>query len=414
MNIVVVDDDNIIRMGLAKIVEKLSDDYKVSASFQNGALALEYLKKNGQDIDLVITDIKMPLMTGVELIEASISELEKPPLFIVLSGYDEFTYVRDSMKFGAFNYLLKPIKKDELKHVMEEVKEKINDNRNNDIIFNKSIDILKKDFFKSILFSNKELGKKNENPLLRNMQLDENYVYKMIVVDRNDQSINLITPFIKEVIGEYEGIEYSSFYYKNIIYIVFYINNRKHSDFNEIIESIVEKADFFIENKINMYVLETTEEVWKLREQSNLVRNVRERILDDMPPKKYFLDNETKLAEIFKEEKNLSNDITVIKLAKEYIINNFNNNITLKDVADVVFLSQNYLSELFKKEIEEGFYEFLSNYRIKKAKEILITTNLKVYEVAKMVGYNDSITFGRAFKKITGTTPNNFRNNKEN
>lgn len=71
------------------------------------------------------------------------------------------------------------------------------------------------------------------------------------------------------------------------------------------------------------------------------------------------------------------------------------------------------MSELFKKEIGEGFYEFLSNYRIKKAKEILVTTNLKVYEIAKMVGYNDSISFGRAFKKITGTTPNNFRNNKE-
>ena len=56
----------------------------------------------------------------------------------------------------------------------------------------------------------------------------------------------------------------------------------------------------------------------------------------------------------------------------------------------------------------------MNSYRIKKSKEILITTNLKVYEVAKMVGYNDSISFGRAFKKITGTTPNNFRNNKEN
>ena len=91
---------------------------------------------------------------------------------------------------------------------------------------------------------------------------------------------------------------------------------------------------------------------------------------------------------------------------------NYNKNISLKDVADEVFLSQNYLSELFKKEIGEGFYDFLSKYRIKKAKEILLTTNLKVYEIAHMVGYNDSITFGRAFKKITGTTPNNFRNNR--
>ena len=65
---------------------------------------------------------------------------------------------------------------------------------------------------------------------------------------------------------------------------------------------------------------------------------------------------------------------------------------------------------MFKKELNEGFYDFLSNYRINVSKQLLLTTNLKVYEIAERVGYNDSITFGRAFKKITGTTPNGFRN----
>lgn len=109
-------------------------------------------------------------------------------------------------------------------------------------------------------------------------------------------------------------------------------------------------------------------------------------------------------------EKNTQTNLTAIKLAKEYIIKNFNKNITLKEVADAVFLSQNYLSELFKKELNEGFYDFLSNYRINVSKQLLLTTNLKVYEIAERVGYNDSITFGRAFKKITGKTPNGFRN----
>lgn len=65
----------------------------------------------------------------------------------------------------------------------------------------------------------------------------------------------------------------------------------------------------------------------------------------------------------------VNNNITVIKLAKDYIINNYNKNISLKDVADEVYLSQNYLSELFKKEIGEGFYDFLSKYRDKKSKK---------------------------------------------
>ncbi len=120
MKIIVVDDDNIIRMGLTKMIEKIDESYEVISSFQNGALTLEYLKNHSKEVDLVITDIKMPVMTGIELIENSIKELDKSPLFLVLSGYDEFNYVRDTMKMGAFNYLLKPIKRDELKKILKE------------------------------------------------------------------------------------------------------------------------------------------------------------------------------------------------------------------------------------------------------------------------------------------------------
>lgn len=413
MRILVVDDDNIIRRGLIKIIESLSNENNVVGNFQNGLLALEYLKKNEEEVDLVITDIKMPIMTGVELIESAIGELKKPPMFVVLSGYDEFSYVRDTMKFGAVNYLLKPIKKDELKEIIEEARYKLSSIKNNEEILNKSVEVLKKDLFKNILFSSKELESKNVNSLLKNMQLDENYIYKLIVVDKNNKSgNNFISTFIKSLLEICDRIENTIFYYKDSIYMILYINIKLYVNKNEIIEHIVEKVDIFVENNMNVYVLETIDQVCKLREQANLIRKIKENISEDIKPNKYLLDNEDKLSKIFIENLDSSN-ITVIKLARDYIINNFNKNVTLKDVADEVFLSQNYLSELFKKELGEGFYDFLSKYRIKKAKEILITTNLRVYEIAQKVGYNDSITFGRAFKKITGMTPNNFRNDTE-
>lgn len=413
MRILVVDDDNIIRKGLIKVIERLSDDNKIVDSFQNGALAFEYLKENEGTVDLVITDIKMPIMTGIELIEKAIVELKNPPLFVVLSGYDEFSYVRDTMKFGAFNYLLKPIKKDELNGIIEEAKDKLIAIKNKEEILNKSVEVLKKDLFKNILFSNKDIENRNVTPLLEDMQLDENYIYKLIVIDKSNKiNSNLISVFLKTLSDIYSEIENSIFYYKDSIYLVFYINIKECINTNEIIKNIVESTDIFVENNMNVYILETIDEVWKLRRQASLVKKVKENILKDIKPSKYLLDNEEKISEVFIENSD-SNNITVIKLAKEYIINNFNKNITLKDVADEVFLSQNYLSELFKKEIGEGFYDFLSKYRIKKAKEILITTNLRVYEIAQKVGYNDSITFGRVFKKITGVTPNNFRNNTE-
>lgn len=410
MKIVVVDDDKIIRMGLSTILKRLFNQHEVICDFPNGALVLEYLKKNEGKVDLVITDIKMPVMSGIELIENAEKELNRPPIFIVLSGYDEFNYVRDSMKAGAFNYLLKPIKKDELSRVIGEVEIKIENNKKESKLILKSIEVLKKDFFKQILFSNNNINYKEDKLLLNNIQLDEGYIYKMIVIQKNENNI-IIKDFIKNILNKYNWMEYSYFYYDEYIYLIFYFNQTQLSNINMVIENIENETDVFINDDRNVYILEQTDKVWQLREYSKLVKKVKENLYYDNISKKYFLNQSNKLSEILENNNNNSN-ITVINLAKKYIINNFNKNITLKDVADEVFLSQNYLSELFKKEIGEGFYDFLSNYRIKKAKEILLTTNLKVYEIAKNVGYNDVITFGRTFKKITGTTPNNFRNSK--
>lgn len=415
MRIIVVDDDKIIRMGLIKILNKLFEEYEIVGDFQNGALALDYLKANEGQVDLVITDIKMPVMTGIELVKSSINELKSPPLFLVLSGYDEFTYVRDTMKYGAFNYLLKPIKKDELKRVIEEVEIKLQELKKKDKIMNKSIELIKKDFFKHLLFSNSETNLKIDKSLLENIQLDEDYYYKMIVVpiNKDDKQLGtkLLREYIKEITNFNDKIEHLHFYFGDNVYIVFCFNINEIDDINSITKEIDEATDIFIKSNMSVFILKCTEKVWELREYSKIVKKVKENMMYAKKIKKYYIEDLNELSEILEDDKN-EYSATSIKLAIKFITNNFNKNITLKDVADEVFLSQNYLSELFKKETGEGFYEFLSNYRIKRAKEMLITTNLKIYEVAESVGYNDSITFGRAFKKITGTTPNSFRNNK--
>ena len=412
MKILLVDDDKIIRMGLTKIIKRLFSQHEVINEFQNGLLALQYLKENEEDVDLVITDIKMPIMTGIELIKKSKEELKKPPIFIVLSGYDEFSYVRDTMKAGALNYLLKPIKQDGLKEIIQEVELKIKDNEKNHKILSKSIEVLKKDFFKYILFSNKDINYKTDELLLENIQLDENYIYKMIVIEKKENNAGIFKDFISSILDKDKKIEYAIFNYEDTIYIIFHFSIKQYNDINIIDEDIEKETEVFINKNSKVFVLENTEKVWKLREYYKLVKKLKENMKYDNNSKKYFINESSELLDILNDNSNHSNAVA-IKLAKQYIINNFNKNITLKDVADEVFLSQNYLSELFKKEIGEGFHDFLSNYRIKKAKEILLTTNLKIYEVAQNVGYNDSITFGRAFKKIEGTTPNNFRNKRE-
>lgn len=408
MKILIVDDDKIIRLGLKKIINRLFPDYEVLSEFQNGLVAFEYLRNN--KIDLVITDIKMPIMTGSELIEKSVREIDNPPLFIVLSGYDEFTYVRDTMKFGAFNYLLKPIKQDELKKVISEAEVKIKENTKQDNIFNKSIEILKKDFFRHILFSNSEWNYRSDKSFLEDIQLNENYMYKLIIVENAKKQKELLKKYIKNIVTRCVYIEYIYFNFEGNSYIVFYLDITK-SAFDEGVNNYIEnEVKIFVEKNINVYIMEQTDELYKLKDQSIRFRKIRNTIYYESKARKYLLklSDENKVIE---EESNINTNLTVIKLAKQYIINNFNKNISLKEVADEVFLSQNYLSELFKKEVGEGFYEFLTEYRIKIAKELLVTTNLKVYEIAVRVGYNDAITFGRAFKKVTGYTPNSFRNN---
>ncbi|MCQ2024551.1 response regulator, partial [Clostridium butyricum] len=319
MKIIVVDDDNIIRMGLTKMIEKIDENNEVIASFQNGALTLEYLQDHSEKVDLVITDIKMPVMTGIELIENSIKELDKSPLFLVLSGYDEFNYVRDTMKMGAFNYLLKPIKRDELKKILKEAEERISEIKSNDKIIDKSIEILKKDFFKNILFSSKELNKKVENPLLENLQLNENYQYKMIVLNKKVDS-SILYGFIKEIMDVHKDIEYSSFGYNNSIYIIFYINTKTNNNYNDIFEFIVNKSECFIELNISVYILDDTDKIWKLREQSKLVKKMKENVDESLNVKKYYLTQDERLKEILNSDlKDINNNITVIKLAKDYI-----------------------------------------------------------------------------------------------
>lgn len=410
MRILVVDDDKIIRMGLTKILKRLFNQHQVVSDFQNGLLALEYLKEN--KIDLVITDIKMPIMTGTQLIERAVRELENPPIFIVLSGYDEFTYVRDTMKSGAFNYLLKPIKQDELKTVIEEVEARIKENNKKEKILSKSIDILKKDFFKNILFSNGDTKPNIDKILLENIQLNENYVYKMIIIDRDKNNDKvLLSNFIKNIIEKFKGIEYLSFNFEDNTYIIFYLDSSINNCIDSLNEYIEESVDVFIENNKNVYIVQAIDKVWKLKEQFKGFRKLKSTISPKGKVKKYLLNLEDDLSVDDRNESKKTN-LIAIKLAKQYIIDNFNKNITLKEVADTVFLSQNYLSELFKKETGEGFYDFLSQYRVNIAKDLLTKTNLKVYEVAEKVGYSDSITFGRVFKKITGETPNSFRNSK--
>ena len=83
--------------------------------------------------------------------------------------------------------------------------------------------------------------------------------------------------------------------------------------------------------------------------------------------------------------------------------------ISLEKIAEIVGLTPAYFSALYKKEKQTGFLESLTAVRIKKAKDLLQSGNETVAKISSLVGYSDIKYFGKIFKKVTGITPNEFR-----
>ena len=102
--ILIVDDEYIVRLGLKTIVDWAMFGYTVAGEAANGKEALDFFEKNPADV--ILTDIKMPVMDGLELTRR-IRARNKKARIIILSHYDEFSYAQEAISLSAFRYILK-------------------------------------------------------------------------------------------------------------------------------------------------------------------------------------------------------------------------------------------------------------------------------------------------------------------
>ncbi|NBD23697.1 response regulator transcription factor [Paenibacillus glycinis] len=114
LKVMVIDDEEHIRLGIVKILSRYPGELEIAGEHANGLEALLKLSDMGpEDLDVIITDIEMPMMDGLAFIEQAKAKL--PEAFIImLSGYNDFEYARKSMRAGAADYLLKPMDKVEV------------------------------------------------------------------------------------------------------------------------------------------------------------------------------------------------------------------------------------------------------------------------------------------------------------
>ena len=116
LKVLLVDDEPLIVQGLSLLLDWEKEGYEIAATAQNGKEALSYLREN--KVDLIIADIKMPEMTGLELLETIRREQVSDAYFVILSGYSDFSYAQQAIHYACMDYVLKPVEKEVLTEII--------------------------------------------------------------------------------------------------------------------------------------------------------------------------------------------------------------------------------------------------------------------------------------------------------
>lgn len=537
MKILIVDDEMVIRLGLKSLIDWEEKGYKLVGEASDGKKALEAIVEKQPDI--VITDIKMPVMDGIELIREA-KKLSRPPRFIVLSSYNDFELVRDAMKLGAQEYMLKlEMEPESLIKLLEGVREKIEEEgqqkeknlqintqiRKNIPVIRKKLlrDIacgaylMEKDFEDSREFLDISLDMDHLCCLV--MRAEEIYKFEAMAegdIDLLDFSIINITEEIlsdnftghcfevrkgeycavfspreagpawfddrsyadmarriAEMLYKYlnitvavgigerdrgvKGIRQSCLQAQKALEYRFFQADGKIVLWKEIKslakpsgdeysvlshkERLHSAMDFHDEKELHRFFKSMGEDMARARLSQSAACNVGLELFYMIS--EFFEKYQVNIRKILKTSyrtyqqltyigsfsqlcdwmKQVEEELTeyireearadyprIIAKAKKYIEEYFNQDISLKEVADSVNLNPSYFSTLFMQNTGVSYTEHLTKIRIEKAKALLKDTDYKVYEIAEMIGYQNVTYFNRTFKKITGVTPVEYKN----
>lgn len=127
--VLVVEDEKMIRQGIKTMIQRSGVPVEVIMECNNGETALEILKE--QKIDVMFTDIRMPKMDGIELVQ-KMQQLDHKPLTVAISGYDDFSYAVEMMRHGVREYILKPVERQKIQAILKKLDQEISDSKKSD------------------------------------------------------------------------------------------------------------------------------------------------------------------------------------------------------------------------------------------------------------------------------------------
>ncbi|WP_419954573.1 response regulator transcription factor [Neobacillus niacini] len=520
LKVLLVDDEMLTIRMLQSLIDWEKFNLELVGYAQDGVEAYEALLK--YEPHIVITDINMPNMTGIEFIKKA-KTLNRQTEFILVSAYSDFSYIQKAMKLGCTDYILKPIDELELDDALKKATDKIRGEKEKEHMLEKSEFQIKKMELHSFMRTGKDIQRIQKVQEHFSFHFDNYYLLILQLNHRTiDEYVNMhqieflqmsyINHILEVILKEYEhvlfeyvedswvillsniapdtrialsqemiqalhthfnlnvmacfsdvihGINPLPFEYKRTKLLCrynFYVDaedilgfgyNCKEEDFTqikgidlvkEIEETLVEKdlgraekiinEIFYLSKNINPLELHQIYEIcfqiiMKLKslilqshdknETMNDLLNVSyESLLEltNVRRLKEFMLNA--LIETLKhgqdEKKTYSHLVTE---AIEIIRKNYNRNITLEEICNQIAVSKNYFSYLFKREVGITLWNYLTELRLEKAKQLLIETDMKSYEISFQVGYENPSYFSMLFKKSESMTPNEYRRVKK-
>lgn len=388
--LVMIDDEAYILKQLMSLLDWHELGFEIIASFEDSNDIFNYLRNNR--VDVILSDINMPYPNGLDIAEYCSKHF--PDIAVVLiSGYRDFEYAHQAIKYNVFEYITKPISYEKFYHCMRSLAEKLTAQRheNPNYFMNLSVLASLQDVFFDLLYGHSTTMEKLCNTLTE-FGLRENAIYMPCAL-------------LSIRIDNFE--EFTS-------------QNRKH-DINNIYNAICNLIPRESDSSYNIpirYIYSTLEilTIKKYNDSQNHFDNeidVIRRNLEEILK----LDTRIEIAKMYPSLSDLvaqkdsaippvATDGDLVSKVMEYIENNYKNPITLDDVSRYTAMSKGYFCSQYKLLTDESFITTLNKYRIERAKELLTNPNIKPSTVGQFVGYRNTQHFYRVFKSITGNTPN--------
>ncbi len=350
MRIVVVEDEIRIREGLCNLIGKISADYEILGQASNGKEGLDLVLATNPD--LIITDVRMPLMDGIEMLRL-LKEKGIQKKAIILSAYTEFEYAKQAIVLGVSEYLVKPITVSALAETLTRLNKQI-------------------EFYKIM-------------SALPNRNDAAEYTYPIHIENDIRKSICACdwkkTDYCKARFADHYKDAKCAFSVKKEAYVRFI---------------------WAISN--------VSKEIGLLQEEGVNIQNVLERIYAAQSHEELSRALGVMLSALRTPKENVDETASLtVNRAKTLIHEFYHTGITLEEIADQLNLTPEYLGTLFREKTGTHFTAYIKNHRTNKAKALLIGTEMKLSEIAQSVGYSDPKYFSKVFKESIGQLPSQYR-----